>query len=66
MILNNLKKYKWRFYWIIFGLMACLIVLLAIFFEDKAWLGNALQTLCTISGIYATILMYLHSQEGSE
>lgn len=66
MIFNKLKKYKWRFYWFIFGLMACLIVLLAIFFEDKAWLGNALQTLCTISGIYATILMYLHSQEGSE
>jgi len=65
-MLEGIRKHKWRFYWTIFGLMAASVVLLAVFFESKTWLGNAIQSIGTVVGLYATILVYLQSREESD
>lgn len=60
------KKHKWRFYWAMFGLMVGCLILLAISFEDRPWLGNALQTIGTVAGLYATLLLYLQTKEEND
>ena len=57
---------KWKFYWLVFIILVCMFIFLAIFFEDKKWIGNALQTLGSISGVYATVLVFLHSKQSSD
>jgi ABC-type multidrug transport system fused ATPase/permease subunit len=60
------SKHKWRFYWVVFVVLVLLFIYLAFFFEDKKWLGNALQTIGSIAGVYATLLVFLHTKEGSD
>ncbi|OFX16702.1 MAG: hypothetical protein A2033_12825 [Bacteroidetes bacterium GWA2_31_9] len=39
---------------------------IAIYFKEKEWLGNVLQAIGTISGIYLTIIIFLQSNEESD
>ncbi len=46
--------------------MVGLFVFVALYFNDKSWLSNALQTIGTISGVYLTIIVFLQSKEESD
>jgi glucan phosphoethanolaminetransferase (alkaline phosphatase superfamily) len=59
-------RYKWPSSSGVFALMTGLLICLVTLFEDKPWLGNALQTVCTIIGLYATVLIFLQSKEESD
>ncbi len=61
-----LKRNKWRIHWCTFGALVFMFVFTAIFFEDKQWLGNVLQAIGTVSGIYLTIIIFLFSKEDSD
>lgn len=61
--MKDLKKYKWRIYWAVFLLLIGFLVIVTISFEDRPWIGNAIQTLGIIAGLYATILIYTQSRE---
>lgn len=61
-----LKRNKWVIYWAVFGAMLLYITYLTFFLSDKQWLGNVLQTLCTVAGLFAAILMYLKSKEDGD
>jgi hypothetical protein len=60
------KNYKWTLHWSIFGILISLFVLVALFFENKNWIGNVLQTIGTVTGIYLTIIIFLLSKEDSD
>lgn len=62
----KLKKYKWLTYWSLFAIFIGLFIFVAISFEKKVWVGNLLQTIGTIAGIYLTIIIFLHSKEDSD
>ncbi|OFX40801.1 MAG: hypothetical protein A2X08_02570 [Bacteroidetes bacterium GWA2_32_17] len=64
--MEKLKKYKWIIHWSAFGILASLFVFTAIFFEDKDWIGNVLQAIGTIAGIYLTIIIFLQSKDESD
>ncbi len=64
--MDEIKKHKWLIYWCSFGLLVLLFVLTALFFEHKPWIGNVLQALGTITGIYLTLILFLHSKEGTD
>ncbi len=59
-------KHKWLLHWCAFGSLVCAFVAIAIFFEEKSWLGNVLQLIGTMAGIYLTLIIFLHSKEGSD
>src|SRR5690606_26289752 len=60
------KKHKWIIHWCTLGLLVVLFLLVAIFFEDKSWVGNVLQTIGTVAGIYLTLIIFLYSKEESD
>src|SRR5260221_13393600 len=64
--MKDLKRHKWPFYWGIFVTLIILLILLTISFEDRLWIGNAIQTIGTIVGLYASILIFLQSREESD
>jgi hypothetical protein len=53
-------------HWTAFALMVVMFILVAIVFENKKWIGNALQTLGSIAGVYATILVFIQTKQGSD
>lgn len=61
-----LREHKWLINWTAFAVMVGLFVFVAIYFNDKNWLSNALQTIGTITGIYLTIIVFLQSKEESD
>lgn len=63
---NWLHKYKWVIRWSLFGLMVALFIATAILFSNAKWIGNALQTIGSIAGVYATILVFLQTKHGSD
>jgi hypothetical protein len=63
---EGFKKHKWLIYWVIFTLIISLFVFMALFFEHKSWIGNVLQTIGTIAGIYLTLVIFIYSKEDSE
>lgn len=64
--METIKKHKWIIHGCALGLLVALFLLVAIFFEDKFWVGNVLQTIGTIAGIYLTLIIFLHSKEESD
>lgn len=64
--MNKLRQYKWLITWTAFAVMVGLFVFIAIYFNDRPWLSNALQTIGTISGVYLTIIVFLQSKEESD
>lgn len=64
--METIKKHKWIIHWCALGLLVVLFLLVAIFFEDKSWVGNVLQTIGTVAGIYLTLIIFLHSKEESD
>lgn len=64
--MSKIKKYKWKIHWAAFVLLVLLFIFSAIFFEDKSWIANLLQSIGTIAGIYLTIIIFLHSKEESD
>ncbi len=62
----KIKKHKWLIHWITFSILISLFVFVALYFNDKSWIGNILQTVATITGIYLTIIIFLQSKEGSD
>jgi len=65
-MIDKLKKIKWILYWSVFGLIGIVFIILAILFEDKSWIGNVLQTVGTIEGIFLTLIIFLQSKEESD
>lgn len=63
---NKMKRKKWIINWLLFALLVVLFVFSAILFKDKLWLGNLLQTIGTVSGIYLTIIIFLQSKQSSD
>jgi len=63
---DSLKQHKWTIHWSIFVLLIVLFVLTAIFYENRIWVGNVLQTQGTVIGIYLTIIIFLFSKEDSD
>lgn len=61
-----ISKYKWPLSWLPFGLGVAGTIWLAVFFEDKTWLPNVLQTASIVLGIYLSLIVYLHSLEQSK
>lgn len=61
-----MREHKWLINWTAFAVMVGLFVFVAIYFNDKNWLSNALQTIGTIIGIYLTIIVFLQSKEESD
>lgn len=64
--MEKIKKHKWLIHWTIFCILIILFVFSALFFEHKLWIGNVLQTIGTIAGIYLTLIIFLYSKEGSD
>ena len=64
--MDKLRKHKWLINWTAFAVMVGLFVFVAIYFNGKLWLSNALQTIGTISGVYLTIIIFLQSKEESD
>jgi hypothetical protein len=64
--LKILREHKWLINWTAFAAMVGLFVFVAIYFNNKNWLSNALQTIGTITGIYLTIIVFLQSKEASD
>ena len=62
----EIRKHKWIIHWSAFGLLVSLFVFTAIYFEGKTWVGNVLQTIGTVAGIYLTIIIFLFSKESSD
>ncbi len=62
----NLKKHKFKFQWCAFILLIAMFIFVAVYFENKTWISNALQTIGTITGIYLTIIVFLQSKEGAD
>lgn len=60
------RKHKWILHWSALMIIVAVFIFLALFFEDKPWIGNILQTVGTIAGVYLTILIFLISKEGSD
>lgn len=60
------KKNKWFYHWSVFAILVSLFVFTAIFFENKSWVPNLLQTIGTVLGIYLTIIIFLFSKEDSD
>src|SRR3989339_800384 len=65
-MLSTIKKHKWIIQWSAFVSLVILFVFIAIYFKEKEWLGNLLQAIGTISGIYLTIIIFLQSNEESD
>jgi ABC-type multidrug transport system fused ATPase/permease subunit len=63
---KTIKQNKWQFYWSVCLFMILLLIAIAIFFEDRTWLGNVIQTLGTIVALYAGVLVHLQSREESD
>ncbi len=61
-----IKQKKWTLAWIPFGALLLITLFFAAAFEDKAWLPNVLQTMGITITVYASIALYLHSQEQSK
>lgn len=66
MILKNFSKAKWMLHWSLFGFIGILFIILAISYEDKDWIGNVLQTVGTVAGIYLTLIIFFHSKEETD
>lgn len=64
--METIKKHKWIIHWCAFSGLAAVFVLFAVFYEDKTWIGNVLQAIGTVTGIYLTLIIFLHSKEGSD
>jgi hypothetical protein len=64
--MEKIKKHKWTIHWVAFSILITLFVFVAFLFEDKPWLGNVLQSLGTVSGIYLTIIIFFHTKEESD
>lgn len=64
--METLKKHKWKIHWCAFGTLIFLFVFTAVFFENKTWVGNVLQAIGTVAGIYLTIIIFLFSKEDSD
>lgn len=62
----NIRKYKYRIQWIAFVILVGLFIFIALYFEDKKWVSNALQTIGTITGVYLTIIVFFKSKEGAD
>jgi hypothetical protein len=63
---NKPLKIKWILHWSLLVLLITVFILVAVFFEDKQWVNNVLQSLGTIAGIYLTLIIFLHSKEESD
>jgi len=64
--MDKLRQHKWLINWAAFAVMVGLFIFVAIYFNNKPWLSNALQTIGTISGVYLTIIVFLQSKEESD
>ncbi len=62
----NIKKHNFKIQWIAFIILVGLFVFVAIYFEDKKWIANALQTIGTITGVYLTIIVFFQSKVGAD
>lgn len=60
------KQYKRTIHWSVFGILALLFVMVAIFYENRPWVGNVLTAIGTVTGIYLTIIIFLLSKEDSD
>lgn len=60
------KINKWFLLWGILILLIAVFIFSAISYENEKWIGNLLQTIGTISGVYLTIVIFLHSKEESD
>lgn len=65
-MIEKIKKHKWKIHSCVCGILLLLFVFTAIFFEDKNWLPNILQTIGTVIGIYLTVIIFLYSKEDSD
>ena len=65
-MLKAIKKGKWIIHWLTLTLLVSSFIMFSIVFENKTWLGNALQTIGTITGFYLTIIIFLSSKEGAD
>lgn len=63
---KKIIKNKWLIHWLSFGLLIFIFVFTAVVFQRENWIGNVLQTVGTIAGIYLTIIIFLNSKEDSD
>lgn len=65
-MIEKLRKHKWNLHWFALSILIILFVFTAAFFENKIWVGNVLQAIGTVAGIYLTIIIFLFSKEDSD
>jgi hypothetical protein len=65
MLIGKIKAHKWRFIYCLLGILISSFIYVAIKFEDKAWLPNALQTIGTTCGFFLSLLIFFKSNEDS-
>lgn len=64
--METIKKHKWIIHTFTFCSLVLLFIFSAVFLEEKSWVGNLLQTIGTVAGIYLTVIIFYYSKEGSD
>lgn len=60
----KMKRYK--LHWTIFFVLVALFLFVALAFENKEWIANALQAIGTVIGVYLTLIIFLQSKNESD
>jgi ABC-type multidrug transport system fused ATPase/permease subunit len=64
--MSDFKKHKWKICWAAFILLVIVFVYVAIFLEDRPWIGNVIQIMSTVLALYITVIIFLQSKAESD